>query len=263
MPQGICLAPNAHRTITKGLHIVGGFPVRRLLSLIIAGTTLTWSPLALAQDGVLPWESQDPTNFILPARPIPRSVNTFQLRRMKQQLGELVERVQAIVTLAQMQKQEQPVAGTVQAIAFAESVLGQLDGWIAQGQEEWARSQWLQAQALLWQNYPALAAQTKPEVRAIWLDRETIVKAGSEAGVVPIFDRLRAAGVNLVFFETVNAGYPIYPSRVTISSNNRRRYSRAWGWAWSRTGLSWRGGITLPRLSRFAHSGYAVSTGPR
>ena len=193
--------------------------MRRLLSLIIAGATLTWPPLAFAQDGGLPLESQDPTNFILPARPIPRSVNTFQLRRMKQQLGELVERVQAIVTLAQMQKQEQPVAGTVQAIAFAESVLGQLDGWIAQGQGEWARSQWLQAQALLWQNYPALAAQTKPEVRAIWLDRETIVKAGSEAGLLPIFDRLRAAGVNLVFFETVNAGYPIYPSRVAPAQN--------------------------------------------
>jgi len=145
--------------------------VRRLLSLIIGCATLTWPPLALAQDGGLPLESQDPTNFVLPARPITRSVNTFQLRRMKQQLGELVERVQAIVILAQMQKQEQQVAGAVQAIAFAESVLGHLDGWIAQGQGELARSQWLQAQALLWQNYPALAAQTKPEVRAIWLDR--------------------------------------------------------------------------------------------
>jgi len=118
-----------------------------------------------------------------------------------------------------MQPQGQQVAGAVQAIAFAGSVLGQLDGWMAQGQGEWAQRQWVQAQALLWQNYPALAAQTKPEVRAIWLDRETIVKAGSEAGLAPIFDRLRAVGVNLVFFETVNAGYPIYPSRVAPAQN--------------------------------------------
>ncbi len=192
---------------------------RFFLSIIACCTIGILPPVALAQEGGIPLESQDPTNFILPARPIPRSLNTFQLRRMKQQLGELVERVRAIVTLAQMQKQESQVVGALQALQFAESVLGQLDGWIAQGQGEWARSQWLQAQNLLWQNYPALAAQTKPEVRAMWLDRETIVAAGSEAGLVPIFNRLQAAGVNLVFLETVNAGYPIYPSRVAPQQN--------------------------------------------
>ncbi|APB32563.1 hypothetical protein GlitD10_0262 [Gloeomargarita lithophora Alchichica-D10] len=193
--------------------------MRRFLSLITCCSALAVPPLALAQEGGIPLESQDPTNFVLPARPIPRSVNTFQLRRMKQQLGELVERVRAIVILAQIQKQDSQVLGAVKALQFAETVLGQLDGWIAQGQGELARTQWLQAQELLWQNYPALAAQSKSEVRAMWLDRETIVAARGEAGLVPIFERMRAAGVNLVFFETVNAGYPIYPSRVAPQQN--------------------------------------------
>jgi uncharacterized lipoprotein YddW (UPF0748 family) len=193
--------------------------MRRFLSIIIGSVTLAAQPLTWAQEGGLPLESQDPTNFVLPARPIPRSLNPYQLRTMKRQLGELTERVQAIVVWAQMQKQDSQVSGAVQAVAFAESVLGQLDAWIAQGQGELARSQWLQAHALLWQNYPALAAQTKSEVRAMWLDRETIVAARSEAGLVPIFDRMRAAGVNLVFFETLNAGYPIYPSRAAPQQN--------------------------------------------
>ncbi|MEN9243655.1 MAG: family 10 glycosylhydrolase [Gloeomargarita sp. DG02_5_bins_242] len=194
--------------------------MRRLLSIIVCWATLALvPPYALAQEGGIPLDSQDPTHWVLPARPIPRSLNPFQLRTMKRQLGELVERVRAVVVLAQMQGQDRQVAGAVEALQFAETVLGQLDGWIAADQGELARSQWLQAQNLLWQNYPALAAQAKPEVRAMWLDRGTIVAARSEAGLVPIFDRMQAAGVNLVFLETVNAGYPIYPSRVAPAQN--------------------------------------------
>jgi uncharacterized lipoprotein YddW (UPF0748 family) len=60
-------------------------------------------------------------------------------------------------------------------------------------------------------------AQT--EIRAVWLDRETIVAARSRRGLAQIFDRLADAGINTVFFETVNAGYPIYPSEVAPQQN--------------------------------------------
>ncbi|MEM6450145.1 MAG: family 10 glycosylhydrolase [Cyanobacteria bacterium P01_D01_bin.105] len=60
---------------------------------------------------------------------------------------------------------------------------------------------------------------THRQVHSIWLDRETIVSAGSEAGLAQVFDRFKAAGINTVFVETVNAGYPIYDSDVAPAQN--------------------------------------------
>ncbi len=82
-----------------------------------------------------------------------------------------------------------------------------------------ARRQWLQHQQRLLRNYPIDQPLVHPEIRAIWLDRGTIVRAGSEAGLTVIFDRLAAAGINTVFLETVNAGYPIFPSQVAPQQN--------------------------------------------
>ncbi|WP_347277781.1 family 10 glycosylhydrolase [Coleofasciculus sp. FACHB-SPT9] len=82
-----------------------------------------------------------------------------------------------------------------------------------------ARQQWLQARRTLWDNYPTDRPQGQSEIRAMWLDRGTIVSAGSEQKLAKIFDRLAASGFNTVFFETVNAGYPIYPSRVAQIQN--------------------------------------------
>ena len=56
-------------------------------------------------------------------------------------------------------------------------------------------------------------------MRAVWFDRGTIVKARSEADLAPLFDRIAKAGINTVFFETLNSGYPIYPSRVAPQQN--------------------------------------------
>ena len=66
-----------------------------------------------------------------------------------------------------------------------------------------------------------LAARTSnsAETRAIWLDRETIVNAKSKEGLAKVFERFKAAGINTVFVETVNAGYPIYPSTVAPEQN--------------------------------------------
>lgn len=57
------------------------------------------------------------------------------------------------------------------------------------------------------------------EVRSIWLDRETIVNARSPQGLAKVFERFSAAGINTVFVETINAGYPIYPSNVAPEQN--------------------------------------------
>ncbi|HAJ60804.1 MAG TPA: hypothetical protein DCP31_17330 [Cyanobacteria bacterium UBA8543] len=90
---------------------------------------------------------------------------------------------------------------------------------IARSDYNTARQQWSQARRTLWNNYPTDRKLAQPEIRAIWLDRGTIVRAKSEQDLAKIFDQLAAAGFNTVFFETVNASYTIYPSRVAPEQN--------------------------------------------
>ncbi len=90
---------------------------------------------------------------------------------------------------------------------------------IAQKNYALARQQWLKAKTTLWQQFPVDQRVAQPEIRAVWLDRGTIVRAGSKAGLAQIFDHLAQAGINTVFFETVNAGYTIYPSQVAKEQN--------------------------------------------
>lgn len=82
-----------------------------------------------------------------------------------------------------------------------------------------ARRQWLEIRQQLWQHYPTEGERLGAEIRAVWLDRGTIVKAAGESGLAQVFDRLAAAGINTVYFETINAGYPIYPSRIAPQQN--------------------------------------------
>jgi uncharacterized lipoprotein YddW (UPF0748 family) len=81
------------------------------------------------------------------------------------------------------------------------------------------RQTWLQTKANLWQQFPINQRLAQPEIRAIWLDRGTIIKAGNEAELAKIFDKLARAGINTVFLETINASYPIYPSQVAPQQN--------------------------------------------
>jgi uncharacterized lipoprotein YddW (UPF0748 family) len=107
----------------------------------------------------------------------------------------------------------------VQVVTTARQGLQKFSRLVAQGDYRQARSQWLQTRRFLWDNYPTERLRAQPEIRAIWLDRGTIVRAGSEQGLAALFDRLAASGINTVFFETVNAGYPIYPSQVAPQQN--------------------------------------------
>ena len=82
-----------------------------------------------------------------------------------------------------------------------------------------ARKEWLASKQILLDNYPIHHSIAQSEVRAMWLDRGTIVKAQSPEDLIPIFDRMAKAGINTVFFETVNSGYTIYPSKVAPQQN--------------------------------------------
>jgi uncharacterized lipoprotein YddW (UPF0748 family) len=106
-----------------------------------------------------------------------------------------------------------------QALAQARLIAKNLPQLIAQKNYALARQQWLVAKTTLWQQFPVDRRLAQPEIRAVWLDRGTIVRAGSKAGLAQIFDRLAQAGINTIFFETVNAGYTIYPSQVAKEQN--------------------------------------------
>jgi uncharacterized lipoprotein YddW (UPF0748 family) len=108
-----------------------------------------------------------------------------------------------------------PTFSTDQARQIADNI-PQL---VTKGQYGQARSAWLSARGALWRQFPVDQRIAQPEIRAMWLDRGTIVRAGSEAGLASIFDRLAQAGINTIFFETLNASYPIYPSKVAPQQN--------------------------------------------
>ncbi|MEH1842249.1 MAG: family 10 glycosylhydrolase [Nostoc sp.] len=106
-----------------------------------------------------------------------------------------------------------------QALAQVRVIAKNFPLLIAQKNYALARQQWLTAKTTLWHQFPIDQRLAQPEIRAIWLDRGTIVRAGSKAGLAQIFDRLAQAGINTVFFETINAGYTIFPSQVAKEQN--------------------------------------------
>ncbi|NES95736.1 MAG: family 10 glycosylhydrolase [Desertifilum sp. SIO1I2] len=105
------------------------------------------------------------------------------------------------------------------AIAQARTALERFQALVEQQNYAEARQQLIDTREQLITAYPARRLPETAEIRAMWLDRGTIVQAGSERGLAQIFDRLAAAGINTVFFETVNAGYPIYPSNIAPQAN--------------------------------------------
>ena len=52
------------------------------------------------------------------------------------------------------------------------------------------------------------------ENRGIWFDRGTIVTIKNQSEMGQYFEKLKKSGINTVYFETVNAGYTIYPSKI-------------------------------------------------
>ncbi|MEP0900290.1 family 10 glycosylhydrolase [Nodosilinea sp. FACHB-13] len=101
----------------------------------------------------------------------------------------------------------------------AQQLLNDWDGLMAAGKHSEVRDRWLATRTALWENFPTERPINQGEIRAMWLDRGTIVRARSPQGLSEIFDKLAAAGINTVFFETVNAGYTIYPSQVAPEQN--------------------------------------------
>ncbi|NET74259.1 MAG: family 10 glycosylhydrolase, partial [Sphaerospermopsis sp. SIO1G2] len=118
-------------------------------------------------------------------------------------------------------KSSQPTTNSSfnETLAKAREVVKNIPVLIAKKEYALVRQQLLETKLNLWQKFPIDQRVAQPETRAVWLDRETIVNAKNEAGLAKVFDRLEQAGINTVFFETVNASYTIYPSQIAPAQN--------------------------------------------
>jgi len=106
-----------------------------------------------------------------------------------------------------------------QVIAQARLVAKSIPQLVANKNYALVRQQWLATRTNLWKHFPVNRRLAPAEIRAVWLDRGTIVRAGGEKKLAELFDRLAQSGINTVFFETLNASYPIYPSQVAPQQN--------------------------------------------
>ena len=111
---------------------------------------------------------------------------------------------------------------THKAIASAKQLVQEFPQLVIQDYPQ-ARQKWLDARRNLWDGYPLDRRFAQSEIRAMWLDRGTIVKARSKAELALVFDRMAESGINTVFFETINASYPVYPSRIAPEQNPMTR----------------------------------------
>ncbi|MGB3237418.1 MAG: family 10 glycosylhydrolase [Geitlerinemataceae cyanobacterium] len=181
-------------------------------------------------------EITDPASQVAPpglrVTPGNQPITRIEALRMRQELMALLGRVESALLAAESMDVSAEIGekgGTGEggilegaasdAITQAQQVLQAFPGWVDNQQYGEARDRWLQARQLLWDRYPNDRPRAQSEIRAIWLDRGTIVRAGSREGLIKVFDRFQSAGINTIFFETINAGYPIYPSQVAPAQN--------------------------------------------
>ncbi|GBF78983.1 FenI protein [Aphanothece sacrum FPU1] len=171
---------------------------------------------------------------------VPSAISVTQAKTMGEELENLIARFESTLLATEasnsgldrssLKLTQQPldppqtkpsdvVHQSHQTLIEAKQSLNQFYQLINQQQYEQGRQVWLKARRSLWDNYPTDRQFAQPEIRAMWLDRGTIVKNSSEADLAVIFDRMAQSGINTVFIETVNASYPIYPSRVAPEQN--------------------------------------------
>ncbi len=190
-----------------------------------------------ALDSILERDGSPPPR---PTEPSGRPLSPQQVQALNAQLEDLIGRYESAILMGQASNGG-PELSLARAIAQAENdrqkrqvpTLAAIDPTATQarqhlgnfrrlaGQQAFGQAwqEWTQARTLIWENYPTTTVLRHPETRAMWFDRGTIVRTRSEAELARIFNRLQDAGINTVFFETLNASYPIYPSQVAPEQN--------------------------------------------
>ncbi|WP_373533324.1 family 10 glycosylhydrolase [Vampirovibrio sp.] len=81
-------------------------------------------------------------------------------------------------------------------------------------QTEAGLNQYAEARRITLRALALTSASPRVEGRAIWLDRGTILQTKNPLELKKLMLKLHQAGINIVYFETLNAGFPIYPSAI-------------------------------------------------
>lgn len=191
--------------------------------------------------------SSDPADQIAPpgllVRPGDAPISYFFGIRMQKELDNLVGRYESALFAANAADQPvevrlpdssdpvataedktllasaDPAAGTTPALEAARQLSQDWPQLLESEAYGEARRRWLEVRDALWADFPLDRPFAQAEIRAMWLDRGSIVRARSRQGLAQLFDNMQAAGINTVFLETLNAGFPIYPSRVAPQQN--------------------------------------------
>lgn len=183
-------------------------------------------------------QPQEQVRILEPAQP--QGFSKQQVTEMSEELSDLIARYEStllaanasnskldlssgkIVEISQQNNTDNALRASYRPskiVQEARETLVKFQQLIEAKQYDQAREVWLNARRSLWDNYPTDRQFAQPEIRAMWLDRGTIVQAKSEADLAKIFDRMAFSGINVVFFETINASYPIYPSAIAPEQN--------------------------------------------
>ena len=218
-----------------------------LVSAVIIGLTLPCSTTATEVINPTARPNLDPISppipFLFPSKP---TISPGEARLMTQELRGSIDRFRAtlltadalasdvdlstestvrqilgsgIATGKQANKIDTKYQASHLALHRASLGLKKFNHLVKQRRYEAARREWSSAREILGHNYPQDRQLATAEVRAMWFDRGTIVKAKSPEDLVELFDRIALAGINTIFFETINSSYTIYPSQVAPQQN--------------------------------------------
>ena len=249
-----------------------------LVATVVLGQGLlgTWEQRAHAIDWVEPEDATgyppavtDPATEVAPAVidvvPHQRTLSPVVAFAMEQELKNLMGRLESALLLAQslhvpttltlaetvplltatvgeVNLGDDPPPFLHPQLAEAQQLLQDWPALFSGGQHRELTDRWLAVREALWDSFPTERPYAPAEIRAVWLDRGTIVRARNPEGLAQLFDQLAEAGITTVFFETVNAGYPIYPSRVAPEQNP---LTRRWDPLASAVELAHARGMTL------------------
>jgi uncharacterized lipoprotein YddW (UPF0748 family) len=105
---------------------------------------------------------------------------------------------------------------TVQArLAQANAAASQFQTlYLAQGESPESQAAYQQAERGLLDLWLSFVPSSHVEARTIWLDRGTLVSCQTPEALRQKLRQLYQAGFNVIYFEAVNAGYPMYASRI-------------------------------------------------
>lgn len=99
----------------------------------------------------------------------------------------------------------------------AQQLLQDWDGLMEAGSHGELKERWLAMRSALWDSFPTERPYAPNEIRAVWLDRGTIVQARSPEGLRQVFDRLASAGITTVFLRPSTRAIRFTPARLPPS----------------------------------------------